>query len=67
MPHSTRDNLIRMYEQTQNDLDRALTNIQKMTELYGKIKPEHTKYLEMIAGSIIITQDSLKIFRYRDM
>ena len=67
MARGKRDNLIRLYTQVQNDLDRALGNVQKMTELYGEIKPEYTNFLEVIAHAILTIQEQLTAFRRRDM
>jgi len=67
MARGRRDNLLRLYNQTQNDLDRALENIKLMTEIYGEIKPQHKEYLEMTSGWIFVTKELLETFRHRDM
>lgn len=67
MARGKRDNLIRLYNQTQNDFERVLKNIREMTEIYGEIKPEYTEFLECLAVAVISLQEQMKTFRYRDM
>lgn len=63
MPKSTREQLIRLYEQAQNDLDRCLLNLQKMTATYGSDYLRQTTMLGEIACMLGMIQKLFKQFR----
>lgn len=63
MPRSTREQLIRFYDQANNDLDRCLSNLYKMYDIYKDGYPKQTTMIEQIAGMVVNLQALLKQFR----
>lgn len=67
MPRTVREYLLRFYTATQNDLDRALANLKRMSEIYEPQHPEHTQFLEEMAKVLIQLQGLLTDFRNNKM
>jgi len=63
MAKPTRDRLKQFHGQGMNDLDRFLSNIQKMVDIYGERYPNQTTTLEQIAGFAINLQTLFQRFR----
>jgi len=63
MPRSTREYLIRFYEQSINHLDRTLFSLKKMHEIYDPNYPDHSAFIERMSGMVIILQELLAKFR----
>lgn len=63
MPKSNRDKVLKKYDQADNDLDRCLTNLRDLSEIY---KPAHSKHyaaVMSIAEMVILVQTTLKNIR----
>lgn len=67
MPRSTREYLIRFYEQARNNYDRCLETFKKMHEIYDPDYPDHADFIEQITGMTITLQDLLTKFRQEMM
>ena len=65
MPRTTRDELLRLQEQADNDLERCLKNMKRMTEIYSSTG-QHNQYVqnvELVAQQIVTIQDLWNRFR----
>jgi len=67
MPRSTREYLIRFYEQSTNHLDRTLFSLKKMHEIYDPNYPDHSAFIGELAGMVITLQELLTKFRQEMM
>lgn len=67
MPRNTRELLIRYYSEAMNDLERALEKMQKISEAYGDIKPQHRDFMDNLGFMLLNVHDAFKVFRETHM
>ena len=67
MPRTIREYLLRFHTATVHDLDRAMINLKRMSEIYEEQHPEHTQFLNEMATVLIRIQELLEDFRANRM
>lgn len=63
MPRTTRQELLRLHEQADNDLDRHLANLKSMADIYRPVHPDYAKLLLGFASIIIEYQKKWESFK----
>jgi len=67
MPRSTREWLLRWYDQAQNDLRRCQVNLGRMFETYDPDYPEHAAVVLQLTEAVQEISEILRRFRYEKM
>lgn len=63
MPRSTREYLIRFYDQCDNNINRTLETLKKMHDIYDPNYPDHVAFIQQLSAMFIQGQELLTRFR----
>lgn len=67
MPRTNREYLLRYADQADNDMDRALSKLKALSDMYEPGHKLHHEFMNLIAIQLVTIQRQLKDFRYKHM